>query len=115
MTEQKPKYEVGTYLLTAMGSVIKVKEIDIDEEGVFYHDKWGGESRFMGNSKCHKEMNVMFQYRDCVGLGNQGCPAYENTCDNCERKCEKYVVTEGRDGIREDIDITFCSAYKRKE
>lgn len=51
---------------------------------------------------------------ECEGLGKQGCPACENTCNNCQHQndCTKKIANDKMSYPRY---LEFCSAHKRKE
>lgn len=70
-----------------------------------------GDGRFMQSPKCHYRMTPLFQYPDCVGLGNKGCPFQEESCETCEHKycCKQMLLSDTRSLVK----ITHCSAYRR--
>lgn len=73
-----------------------------------------GDGRFMQSPKCHYEMTPMYQFPDCVGLSNKGCPFQEESCDTCDQECSRAVVVSGdHDTVIEARKVTHCSAYRR--
>lgn len=77
---------------------------------------WNGKHGYQDSGCLYHKMkdSNLWQYCLCPGLSEQGCPACENTCENCEHQndCAKKIANDKMSYPRY---LEFCSAHKRKE